>query len=78
MIKTIEATIDTQGLVHLSKPVQLDGNRRALVMILDEPPTEAADASAESALLSETCLAKDWNRTEEDEAWAHLQRRTSS
>ncbi len=25
------------------------------------------------ALISEPVLAKDWNRPEEDEAWAHLQ-----
>jgi hypothetical protein len=26
----------------------------------------------ESALLSQAALAEDWNRPEEDEAWAHL------
>ncbi len=28
---------------------------------------------SEAALISETVLARDWNRTEEDEAWSHLQ-----
>ena len=28
----------------------------------------------EEALLSEASLAEDWNRPEEDEAWAHLQK----
>ena len=28
---------------------------------------------AESAFLSEAALAQDWDRPEEDEAWAHLQ-----
>jgi len=92
MIKTVEATIDSQGIVELSAPIQLDGNHRALVMILDErpsgspskspqtrsPSTEKVDFAEESALLSEACLAKDWNRTEEDKAWAHMQDRTSS
>jgi hypothetical protein len=32
-----------------------------------------ANAVAETALLSESALAEDWNRPEEDEAWAHLQ-----
>ncbi len=27
----------------------------------------------ETALLSEAALAEDWNRPEEDKAWAHLQ-----
>ena len=31
------------------------------------------DAVAATALLSEKALALDWNRTEEDEAWASLQ-----
>jgi hypothetical protein len=29
--------------------------------------------SLETALLSEKALAEDWNRPEEDAAWAHLQ-----
>jgi len=40
-----------------------------LVTILDEIPV----AAHEMLLLSEQALAKDWNRPEEDEAWAHLQ-----
>lgn len=28
---------------------------------------------AETVLLSEPALAEDWNRPEEDKAWAHLQ-----
>jgi len=79
MIKIVEATIDAQGMVQLSVPVQLDGSRRALVTILDEPPAEMeAATTGEPALLSESALAKDWNRSEEDRAWAHLQQRTSS
>ena len=33
---------------------------------------------AETALLSEAALAEDWNRPEEDAAWAHLQQDQSS
>ena len=43
----------------------------ALVTILEERP---AARILESAWLSETALAQDWNRPEEDEAWAPLQR----
>lgn len=70
MIKTVEAIIDEQGKVRLLEAVQLSVPRRALVTILDEGPTSATD---ETALLSEAALAEDWNRPEEDAAWAHLQ-----
>ena len=69
MIRTVEAVIDTQGHVHLLEPVQINGERRALVTILEEEP--ATDRN-EMARLSEAALL-DWNRPEEDEAWSHLQ-----
>jgi hypothetical protein len=70
MIRTVEATIDEQGNVTLLEPVQLTSMRRALVTILEDEPTVAAN---ETAILSEPALAKDWNRPEEDAAWQHLQ-----
>ena len=70
MIKTVEAVIDEYGAVRLLEKVQLPGARRALVTILEE---EATAAPIETALLSEAALAEDWNRPEEDAAWAHLQ-----
>ena len=71
MIKTVEAVIDERGNVRLLEPVRPGGVRRALVTILEEHPT---DRPAETALLSETALAEDWERPEEDEAWKHLQK----
>jgi hypothetical protein len=68
MIKTIEAIVDDSGQVRLAEPLRIKGSHRALVTVLDEPPTEAL----ETALLSESGLA-DWSRPEEDEAWSHLQ-----
>jgi hypothetical protein len=70
MIRTIEATIDEQGNIKLLGPVKLTSKRRALVTILEEAP---AASVAETALLSESALAKDWNRPEEDVAWSHLE-----
>lgn len=70
MIRTVEAVIDEDGNVSLLEPVHPSKARRALVTILDEHP---AARVSETALLSETALAQDWNRPEEDEAWAHLQ-----
>ena len=68
MIRTIEAVITENGEVRVAESVKLRELHRALVMILEEPPTEALD----TALLSEKSL-EDWSRPEEDEAWAHLQ-----
>ena len=70
MIKTVEATVDERGTVRLAEHVELPCPRRALVTILDEEP---AAPILETAFLSERALADDWNRPEEDAAWAHLQ-----
>lgn len=71
MLHTIEAVIGPDGQVRLLEDVQLTTARRALVTVLDEPPDESGGAT--SALLSEPALAEDWDRPEEDAAWAHLQ-----
>ncbi len=67
MLKSIEAVIESDGRVRLKEHVHLDGPHAAIVTIIDEPVT------SETALLSETALAEDWTRPEEDEAWSHLQ-----
>ena len=67
-MKTVEAIIETNGDVHLIEPLHVPSPRRALVTILEEAPTVN-----DTALLSEAALAEDWNRAEEDAAWAHLQ-----
>jgi len=69
MIKTVEAVIGQDGTVRLLENVPLTGARRALVTILDEEPHIHPN---ETALLSEAALTE-WNRPEEDAAWAHLQ-----
>lgn len=46
----------------------LDRRHRALA---DEPGE--VSIAHDTALLSEAALAEDWNRPEEDKAWAHLQ-----
>ena len=67
MIRTVEAIIDETGQVSLLEPVRPPSARRALVTILEEEPV------AETALLSELALSEEWDRPEEDAAWAHLQ-----
>lgn len=75
MLKTVEAIIDEQGNVRLLEPVDLPAAHRALVTILEHGPDVNVP---ETALLSEQALAKDWNRSEEDAAWSHLQQAQSS
>lgn len=69
MIQTLEAMTDDQGALRLLDPVQLPSHRRVLVTVLDEEPS---DEIADLARLSETALAADWDRPEEDAAWHHL------
>ncbi len=71
MIRIVEAIIDEKGSVRLLESVNLLAARRALVTILEDEPLVRAH---ETALLSETALAADWERPEEDAAWSHLQR----
>jgi len=73
MMQTLKAVIEDNGLVRLLEPVPAGAPRRALVTILEDSPS-----AIEPALLSEDALAEDWNRPEEDEAWAHLQPDKSS
>jgi hypothetical protein len=68
MIQTVEAVVDGWGRVRLLGPIQVEGPRRALVTVLDEP----AEVPGDAALLAEAALA-DWNRPEEDAAWSYLQ-----
>ena len=72
-MKTFEAIIEPTGEVRLIEPIVVSSPCRALVTILEEDPTDC-----DAALLSEVALAADWNRAEEDAAWAHLQPDRSS
>ena len=71
MIQTVEASIDETGNVRLTEPLRLPSVCLALVTILNESDRLPV---SETALLSEAALAADWDRPEEDAAWAHLQR----
>lgn len=73
MIQTVEGVISADGTIRLLEAVPVVGARRVLVTILDEQPAAHPN---ETAQLSEAALAEDWNRPEEDAAWAHLQSET--
>jgi hypothetical protein len=68
VLRSIEVTVERDGTVRLRKKMKLPAPRRAILTILDEPALVA-----ETALLSEAALAQDWDRPEEDQAWAYLQ-----
>ena len=67
MLKAVEATIETNGEIHLIEPLHLAHSCRAIVTIMEESEVP------ETALLSQQALAHDWERPEEDAAWSHLQ-----
>ncbi|OGQ94064.1 MAG: hypothetical protein A2521_09710 [Deltaproteobacteria bacterium RIFOXYD12_FULL_57_12] len=66
MLRTIEVDIDASGRIHPLEDLPSLPTGRALLTLL----TPSVD---EAALLAEPALAEDWLKTEEDEAWAHLQ-----
>ena len=75
LLKLVELTeAATRPIKTYSKGMlQRTGIAKALIhdpsiFILDEPMSVA-----ETALLSEAALAEDWDRPEEEEAWAYLQ-----
>ncbi len=53
----------------LAEPIDLPCPRRAWVTIVDEEPSAP---TLERSLLTDKAIAEDWNRPEEDAAWAHL------
>jgi len=67
MLRAVEATIEKSGKIHLLEPIRLARSCRAIVTIIDELEIP------ETALLSQSALAHDWQRPEEDTAWSHLQ-----
>jgi len=67
MPKTIKASIDKDGNVHLKESIKLKNSMNALVTILDED-----DPVNEITLVSQSALSKEWDNAEEDKAWAHL------
>lgn len=66
MNPTIEARVDEAGVIRPKEPIALPPGSRLLITVLSIPATGVG------ALLSEEALAADWNRPEEDQAWATL------
>jgi hypothetical protein len=62
---TIEAEVDAEGNIRPKESVALPPGSQLLITVV-------APTTSETALLSEASLAVDWNRPEEDAAWADL------
>lgn len=72
MLKSVRAIVDEEGTVRVLEPMKLDRPTMAILTLLDDGDAAELVSHPETAILSEIAL-DDWNRPEEDEAWAHLQ-----
>ena len=66
MKPTIEAEVDDKGNIRPKTPITLPPGSKLLITVVGE------GAASETALPSESSLAAEWNRPEEDAAWADL------
>jgi len=71
MKPTIKAEVDESGNIRPKEPVSLPPGSQLLITVL------GGSGASETAVLSEASLAVDWNRPEEDAAWAGLESRPS-
>jgi hypothetical protein len=69
MEKLYEAVVESDGRIRLNTPLHLEKGLRVLVAV----PQTDLDTAVGGIVLSESALSVDWNKHEEDDAWAHLQ-----
>ncbi len=74
-LKAIEGTLEPDGRLTTTEPLTITESTRVIVTI--EVDGDGED-NIDLALASEKVWGRDWNRPEEDEAWAYLQGETSS
>ncbi len=70
MLSSIEAVVEKNGRIRPLEPLSVPEGTHAIITFLigsDEP------VENDTGLLSEKSLS-DWNRPEEEEAWAYLQK----
>ena len=77
MLKTVEAVLEDDGRLRLLEAIDPPKGARIFAVIVEaEGPVvneHQKDATRHSiGALSESVLARDWLRPEEDEAWKHL------
>jgi len=72
-LKAIEATVSPDGRIQTADPLPFTQPTKVILTVAIDQ-----DEDLDLALASEAALAKDWNREEEDQAWASLQDEKSS
>ena len=70
-MKAIEAYLEPDGRLQTAEPLPI--TQRTKVIVTFEIDDDEDDSIAHLTAASETAWGKDWNRPEEDEAWAFLQ-----
>ena len=74
-MKTVHAILNKDGTYELAEPLEFSSDRQhVLVTLVGKDDEASVGGVSDTALASEAALARDWLRTEEDEAWKHLQR----
>ncbi|MFC2130571.1 hypothetical protein ACFLSQ_03985 [Bacteroidota bacterium] len=72
MLQTYEAIIYANGSIKVLQDIKVAKPARAIITILDDDFDKNSDNNY-PLFASEKSLAEDWNKREEDEAWAYLQ-----
>ena len=73
MLKTVEAVLEEDGRLRLLEAIDPPKGARIYALIVEyDDPGDKEDTRFSIASLSESVLARDWLRPEEDEAWKHL------
>ena len=70
MMPSIEAIVEKDGRIRPLERIRVREGTHAIVTFFPEQDSTVIN---DTALLSESALS-DWNRPEEDEAWAYLQK----
>jgi hypothetical protein len=73
MLQTYEAVLEPNGHLQFLEMPPMPATVRCRVLVTFQDELPATDTALCGARLSETALAKDWQREEEDAAWAHMQ-----
>ncbi len=70
MLSSIEAIVEKDGRIRPLERITVREGTHAIITFLTGPEEDIVN---DTALLSEAALS-DWNRPEEEEAWAYLQK----
>lgn len=73
MLQTYEAVLQPNGSLQFLDLAVASTRAPRRVLVTFTEKFAAADTALCGAMLSESALAQDWTREEEDAAWAHLQ-----